>query len=126
MAIRVVLGAQSDGTYGLRCSQPHHNARANPVDQLTLTFNSDWSNLIQTGFSGTQLNIAHGASATINFPSLGYVPFAYTIYRQVGTSWWGGVNGNTTVYQDHLVINNLSTTFSIDAAFIILKMHAET
>lgn len=78
---RVVIGRQSDGSYGLRSSVTGYDAlAADGNDSDKLSFNSDWTNLLKihaVGIASTGVRQYLGTSpAIIPFPALSYVPFA--------------------------------------------------
>jgi hypothetical protein len=125
MVKRVVLGAQSDGTYGLRCSQPGYDASSNPVDFSQLSFASDWNTVVPAYLSGASLNIANGATLSVPFTSIGYIPLGFYMVRKNGDTGWNSLPppysaGQTILavvtYIDHiLIVNKLG--YAIDVAY---------
>lgn len=129
MVRRVALGAQSDGSYGLRCSQPGYDAYSNPVDDTRLSFNSAWNTVMPIYLAGASLNIANNTTPTISFSSLGYIPLGYFMIRRNGNSGWNSLpplmyagSSNTVfvvnTYIDHIKVTN-KLGFSIDLAYVL-------
>lgn len=128
MTRRVVPGHQSDGAYGLRCSQAGYDASANPVDDSQLTFNSDWITTLPVYLAGAQLGVSNGADLTISFASVGYIPLGFFLSRRSGDSFWVTLPPpygaafhpylRVLTYIDHLRITN-GTGASVDIAYTL-------
>jgi hypothetical protein len=84
MARRVVIGAQNDGSYGLRVALPGVDALGVGGDSPGLSFNSNWADIAQTYLVGTAF-VSANPSTIVGWPSLGYIP--YVEVRQIS----GGV-----------------------------------
>ena len=72
MARRVVLGQQSDGSYGLRVSAPSFDALAATDDGDAVTFDSRWTDIMKLYVVGL---VAGSGGWAASWPSLGYIPF---------------------------------------------------
>jgi hypothetical protein len=124
MTNRVLLGKFPDGGYGLRVSVPGYDVRSNPVDNELLVFNSDWANTLPILISGSAY-VSPSSFMRINFPSLGYTPFAMalmnyhgiTTYITYSTSRANQPYGTISVFHDHVdLINYLGSTAIISYA----------
>jgi hypothetical protein len=74
MARRVRIGRLPDSTLGLLISAPGVDVvTANPLDGNQITFNSNWTDMLQVH----QIGKGHynGDQAVVSFPDLGYKPF---------------------------------------------------
>lgn len=73
MARRVCLGKLPDGNYGLWISAPSVDVMtADPLNGNQLTFNSNWTDMVQVHAIGT----GHATSITkVAWPTLPYIPF---------------------------------------------------
>jgi len=131
MSVRhVVLGKQTDGGYGLRCSPSGYDAGTNPVDWLRLSFCSDWSGMAPIYLSGTVIDIVNGATQTISFTSMGFIPYGYFMWRGNGTStWWSLPAGYVETATPLLaalyiskvkIINNIG--YNIDIAYAVFRV----
>lgn len=84
MSIRsgsVVIGAFKDGGAGIRVAQPGYDANANPVDNSKLIFSSDWAGSMPIHAITTPVRVALNQTVTVNFPPLGYIPFAFGMFK---------------------------------------------
>lgn len=84
MSIRkasVVIGAFKDGGAGIRVAQPGYDADSVPVDDSKLIFSSDWAGSLPVHFVSPITRLAAGQSKTLNFPALGYIPFAVGMFK---------------------------------------------
>ena len=83
-----VLGAQTDGTYGVRCSSPGYDAGSDPVDETQLSFSSDWNTTLPVVQSGSLLSIANNTTYTFSFTSISYIPLGFFLWRPAGSGAW--------------------------------------
>lgn len=129
MTKRVVMGRQSDGSYGLRCSLPGYDASTNPPDNTQLAFSSDWGSVLPIYLAGTRLGLANGTDTSITFTSLGYIPLGFYLGRPAGQAGWNSLpppyNGRNVylvvaTYIDHIRIINQSG-FTVDIAYSIFS-----
>jgi hypothetical protein len=77
MVTRVLIGKHPDNTYGLKVSEPGYDVMTNPVDRQRMIFDSTWVALNPILYRG-ETYVGAGTSVTDFYPSLGYIPFAFT------------------------------------------------
>jgi hypothetical protein len=77
---RILLGRLPNGARGLRISEPGYNASADPVDDTRLFFSTEWPDVMPVHQIGSAIQnpgliTQSVVTQTVDFPSLGYVPF---------------------------------------------------
>ena len=82
MSRRVVLGQQSDGSYGLRCSAVGFDAFTATDDGQAITFDSRWTDIAKISAVGIASEVVINNVGGTNifgvrafYPNLGYKPF---------------------------------------------------
>ena len=139
MSRRVVLGQQSDGSYGLRCSAPGFDALTAADDGQAITFDSRWTDIAKISAVGIASEVVVGnVSGTDIFgvrafyPNLGYKPFI-EIRQLSGATvsddfWTGMANPGTGAYatveatQASVTVVGGPTNQGLQALFVVYQI----